>query len=127
MSIINIIAVALGGALGSVARYLVSIEAGRLFHFDFPVGTLAVNIIGSFIMGFLIEGFALRWNANEALRVFLMLGFCGGFTTFSAFSSDTVYLMAKGAVFPIGYVVASVTLSIAALYAGLWLMRTAFS
>jgi CrcB protein len=127
MNAINLLAVAGGGALGSLARYLVSIGAGKILGPSFPCGTLIVNITGSFLMGILIEGFALRWNAPEAVRVFLMIGICGGFTTFSAFSSDTVYLLTRGTALPLAYIIASITLSVGALYAGLWLMRAALS
>ena len=124
MSAANLLAVALGGSLGSVARYLVSIGAGRLIDAPFPSGTLIINIAGSFLMGLLVEAFALKWNASEPVRVFLLIGFCGGFTTFSTFSFDAVNLMERGAALPaFTYILASVTLSIAALYAGLHLMR----
>lgn len=124
MNFLNFFAVALSGALGSVLRYLVSIGAGRMFDPSFPYGTLIINIAGSFLMGLLIEFFALRWSASEATRLFLLVGFCGGFTTFSAFSADAVNVMAREAVIPVaGYVLGSVILSITALYAGLFLVR----
>lgn len=114
----------MGGALGSVMRYLVSIAAGKIFDAPFPWGTLVINISGSFILGLLIEAFALKWNAYEPVRVFLLIGFCGGFTTFSAFSADAVNLMARGAGMPaLAYILASVMLSIGGLYAGLHLLR----
>jgi CrcB protein len=124
MNIANILAVAFGGALGSVMRYLVSIGAGKIFDTSFPWGTLIINISGSFIMGLLIEAFALKWNASEPVRVFLLIGFCGGFTTFSAFSADAVNLMARGGGMPaVAYMLCSVMLSIGGLYAGTHLLR----
>ena len=118
----NILVVAVGGALGTVARYLISVGAGKLFGTSFPWGTIIINIVGSFVLGTFIEAFALRWNTTEATRVFLTIGICGGFTTFSTFSMDTVLLATRGAMFESAfYVVVSVALSIAALYAGLLL------
>jgi CrcB protein len=124
LSWVNILAVAAGGSAGSVARYLVGIAAGRLFGMAFPWGTLIINIIGSFVLGALAEAFALRWDAPQAVRVFLTVGICGGFTTFSTFSLDTVYLMNRGEmVLAAAYVVASVVLSVGALFAGLQAVR----
>jgi CrcB protein len=124
LNLTNVLAVALGGSLGSAARYLVGVGVGRLFASSFPWGTLIINLVGSFMLGALIEAFALRWSASEAMRAFLTIGFCGGFTTFSTFSMDTVFLMQKGGVFlPLVYVVTSVVLSVTALYVALFLMR----
>ena len=125
MSWANILAVAAGGAIGSVARYLVGVGAGRLFGMSFPWGTLIINIIGSFALGALAEAFALRWDVSPAVRVFLTIGICGGFTTFSTFSLDAVHLLNRGEVVSAAvYVVASVVLSIGGLYAGLYAVRT---
>ena len=119
-----ILAVAAGGAIGSVARYLAGIGATRLFGLAFPWGTLLVNIAGSFLIGVLVEMFALRWNLSQELRVLLTVGICGGFTTFSTFSLDAYALMARADWWlAAGYVAASVTLSIGALIAGLHLVR----
>jgi CrcB protein len=120
----NILAVAAGGSAGSVARYLVGIAAGRLFGMSFPWGTLIINIVGSFALGALAEAFALRWDASPAVRAFLTIGICGGFTTFSTFSLDTVYLMNRGEMaLSAAYVAASVMLSVGALFAGLHAVR----
>ena len=119
-----IAAVALGGAIGSVARYLVGIGSGKLFGLDFPWGTLIINITGSFLIGVFVETFALRWNPTQAMRIFLTVGICGGYTTFSTFSLDSFLLMDRGEYGPATmYVVASAVLSIAALFAGLQLIR----
>jgi fluoride exporter len=92
---------------------------------SFPWGTLIINIIGSFALGALAEAFALRWDASPAFRVFLTIGICGGFTTFSTFSLDAVYLMNRGdTALAMAYVAASVTLSIGGLYVGLYAVRT---
>jgi CrcB protein len=117
-------AVAIGGALGSVARYLVAIGAGRLVGTEFPWGTLLINIAGSFLIGVLAEAFALSWNVSEAMRVFLTVGICGGFTTLSTFSLDAIVLMQRGELWSAGgYIAASVALSILALFGGLLLVR----
>ena len=105
--------VALGGALGSVARYGVMLGSGRMFGGWFPFGTLAVNILGGLVMGV----FAVV--AAGHLRPFLMAGVLGGFTTFSAFSLDAVTLWERGdAVLGGVYVGTSVILSIAAVVLG---------
>ena len=119
-----IAAVAGGGAIGSVARYLVGVGAGRLFGTAFPWGTLIINIAGSFLIGAFAEFFALRWDLPQVLRVFLTVGICGGFTTFSTFSLDAYLLMARRELWPaFAYIVGSVASSIAGLFAGLQLVR----
>lgn len=116
--------VAAGGALGASARYLVGVGSGRLLGFGFPWGTLTVNLLGCFIMGLLIEAMALRWSVGNELRAFLTVGVLGGFTTFSAFSVDFVLLVERDAYVSAGfYLLASVGLSIAALFAGLAIVR----
>ena len=120
-----LLAVAAGGALGSVARYLVGIGAGKWLGAGFPWGTLIVNVSGSFLIGVLAEAFALKWDAGLAARAFLIVGICGGFTTFSTFSLDFVVLVGRNAMLPaLLYALASVGLSIGGLYAGLQLART---
>jgi CrcB protein len=123
--VLNILAIALGGAAGSVSRHLVGTTALRLFGPGFPVGTMTVNILGSFVMGVLASLFALRWSASETARLLLTTGFLGGFTTFSAFSLDVAVLWERGAAaLTIGYALGSVILSILALFAGLALVRS---
>ena len=112
-----VLQVALGGAAGAVARHGVNIGAGRLFGPGFPVGTVVVNILGSFLMGVLVVVLAARGNALSPL---LMTGLLGGFTTFSAFSLDAVTLWQRGqGAVALAYVAGSVGLSLAALLAGL--------
>jgi len=120
-----ILAVAVGGALGSVARYLVGIGAGKLFGTDFPWGTLIINITGSFLMGVLAGLFATRWNLPQAARIFLTVGICGGYTTFSTFSLDSFYLIERGElVATAAYMVGSVVLSVGALIGAMHVVRT---
>lgn len=126
MNLQLILAVAIGGAIGSVARYGVGVGSTKLFGLAFPWGTLIINIVGSFLIGAFAESFALRWDAPQAVRVFLTVGICGGFTTFSTFSLDAYLLMERGELWPAAaYMAGSVALSVGALVAGLYLMRAA--
>ena len=116
--------VALGGAIGSAARYGVNVWSGRLLGSEFPWHTLIVNVAGCFIMGALTGLMAQRLNVSQEMRAFLTTGILGGFTTFSAFSLDVALLVERKAPLAAGaYVVASVLLSIAAVFAGLHLTR----
>ncbi|MBY6113632.1 fluoride efflux transporter CrcB [Mameliella alba] len=118
-----ILQVALGGAIGASARYMTGIATARLLGKGFPWGTLAVNIVGSFLMGVLVVGL-LHLNGNRFAPL-LMTGLLGGFTTFSAFSLDAVTLYERGELALAGlYVAASVLLSILALGAGLFIARS---
>ena len=119
-----IVAIAVGGALGAVARHFVGEVTLRLLGGGFPYSTLAVNIVGSFVMGALIETMALRWNVGPELRAFMTVGVLGAFTTYSTFSLDFVVLMQRGeSGLAVGYALLSVVLSVGALYAGLQVMR----
>ncbi|HBT01031.1 fluoride efflux transporter CrcB [Salipiger marinus] len=121
--ILTLFQVALGGALGASGRYLTGLAMARLFGRGFPWGTLAVNILGSFAMGVLVVALA-QLSANR-LAPFLMTGVLGGFTTFSAFSLDVATLYERGDVGQAAiYVAASVGVSLAALFAGLFLTRS---
>jgi CrcB protein len=116
--------VAAGGALGSLLRYVVGQWSLRLWGPNFPWGTLIVNVAGCFVIGVFAEMIARRFNASVELRLLLVTGFLGGFTTFSAFSLDAVSLFERGeAVLGGVYIAASVGLSMAAVVAGLALMR----
>jgi len=119
-----IAAIAIGGAVGAVARHFVGVQMLRLFGSGFPWGTISVNVVGSFAMGALVELMAVRWNVGPELRAFMTVGVLGAFTTFSTFSLDVAVLGGRGAVFPAAlYVLLSVGLSISALFFGLWLSR----
>jgi CrcB protein len=121
-----VLAVAAGGALGSVARYLAGIGATAAFGLAFPWGTLLINIAGSFLIGVFAELFALGWDLPQAWRAFLTIGICGGFTTFSTFSRDSWVLMERGEYgLAAAYMLGSVVLSIGGLLAGLYLVRAA--
>jgi len=121
---IQALLVAFGGAVGSLLRYYAGQWALRLMGPSFPWGTLVVNIVGCFVIGVFAEMIARRFNASEELRLLLITGFLGGFTTFSAFSLDAISLFERGALAAAAaYVVASVGLSMAAVVAGLAVTR----
>jgi CrcB protein len=120
----NLFLVMAGGALGAGARHLASRAALAIAGPGLPVGTLAINVTGGLLMG-MLAGLLARTTAGEPWRLFLGVGVLGGFTTFSAFSLDAVLLAERGQwVAAVGYVLASVVGSIAALVAGLALART---
>ena len=98
MSEISLLAIALGGACGSVSRFLVAREMGRRLGDFLPYGTLAVNVLGSLALGWLATVFLDRPEINSALRLGIAVGFLGAFTTFSTFSLESVQLLLNGAV-----------------------------
>ncbi len=98
MSELSLLAIALGGAFGSVSRFLVAREMGRRLGDFLPYGTLAVNVIGSLALGWLATVFLDRPEINNALRLGIAVGFLGAFTTFSTFSFESVQLLLSGAV-----------------------------
>ena len=122
-----LVLVAAGGALGSVGRYLVGVFAIRVFGPNFPWGTFIVNIVGSLVIGFMAEAVARALNQSAEMRMLIVTGFLGGFTTFSSFSLDTMYLIERGEVMTaILYIAASVGLALIAVTAGLALGRMVF-
>jgi CrcB protein len=121
----NYLIVFLGGGIGAAMRHGVNVASVRQFGTDFPYGTLLINVTGSLIMGLAAGYFALKGDAAQPLRLFLTTGILGGYTTFSAFSLDAALLYERGALgLAAAYVVASVALSIAGLFAGLALVRS---
>jgi len=120
----GLVLVALGGAIGASGRHLVGMATLRYFGPAFPWGTLAVNVIGSFAMGVMVELLATKFNASNDIRLFLATGLLGGFTTFSAFSLDVGLMLERKELLNAGlYASASVVASIAALFAGLALVK----
>ena len=119
-----LLAVALGGALGSLARYSVASLVQNAASAGFPWGIFVVNISGGFIMGVLAELAALKLNFTPEVRAFLMVGVMGGYTTFSSFSLDSALLIERGAyASAAAYIAGSAVLSVVALFAGLWIVR----
>ena len=124
MPVTSYLWVALGGMVGANTRYLVSLWAARRFGIRFPYGTFIINISGSTVMGLIAGYLAFKGAASQPWRLFLMTGILGGYTTFSAFSLDTALLYERGELALAAlYVVGSVGLSIAGLFAGLALVR----
>lgn len=113
--------VAIGGAIGSVARYWASTLAVAAFGASFPWGTLIVNVAGSFIIGVAgaMAAPETRWSVSDDVRAFVMVGVCGGFTTFSSFSLQTYALILEGAMFrAVANTLLSVALCLLAVWAG---------
>jgi CrcB protein len=116
----------LGAGIGGALRHGVNVAAARLFGFEFPYGTLIVNIVGSFAMGLLAGYFAYRPGIDQHVRLFLTTGILGGFTTFSAFSLDAALLIERHSYgLAAGYMVGSVAASVSALFFGLAVFRSA--
>lgn len=121
---LNFVLVAIGGALGSVARYGVSLAGGRLLGIGFPYGTLFVNVTGSFAMGALIAWLGRHVELPPEWRLFLAVGVLGGYTTFSSFSLDAIALWEGGAQgTALLYVGLSMVVGLLALAAGLAIVR----
>ncbi len=117
--------VALGGGIGAALRHLVNFASLRLLGPGFPWGTMAINATGSLAMGAFAGWLAGRAAGSEALRLFVATGILGGFTTFSAFSLDFAVLWQRGdGAAALLYAAGSVVLSLAGLFAGLWLAKS---
>jgi len=119
----SILQVAIGGAIGAVGRYLTGVAAVRVMGHGYPWGTLTVNIVGSFLMGILIVVLMTK-DGGLRLAPLLMTGMLGGFTTFSAFSLDALTIYERGQVGTAAiYVIASVVLSLLAIFVGVMAAR----
>ena len=116
----------IGAGIGGALRHAVNVTATRLFGLGFPLGTLIVNVSGSFAMGLLAGYFAYRAGVPQHVRLFLTTGILGGFTTFSTFSLDAAVLIERHAYgAAAGYVVGSVAAALAGLFFGLAVFRSA--
>lgn len=116
----NFLIVAIGAGFGGAMRHGVNLLAARLLGTGFPFGTLAVNVLGSFLMGLLTQVFLARPEITQEWRLLITTGVLGGFTTFSTFSLDAAVLMERGATATAaGYVILSVLASIGGLFLGL--------
>ena len=126
----RLLLVALGGAIGASARYGLGLAVLRLAPgAAWPWGTFTANLIGGLLMGLLVGWLALKGGAEqEAIRLFAAVGILGGFTTFSAFSLETMLMIERRQwALAGGYVVLSVVLAIAALFVGLMIARRVFA
>lgn len=128
MNLAGVLWVAAGGAIGSVARFWLAAAVAALTGPAFPWGTLLINIAGSFVIGWFgtLSSATGSLDVPPEVRLFVMVGLCGGFTTFSSFSLQTLELMQAGEVLRAGaYVVGSVTLCLLGVWAGVALGRGA--
>jgi CrcB protein len=118
------ISIALGGALGAVCRYWVSLSLLPVSSYKFPFATLSVNVAGSLLMGVLYVLIVEKGGLPDQARHILMIGFLGAFTTFSTFSLDAISLWQNGAqLMALIYVVSSVALCLIAIIFAIWLTR----
>lgn len=120
----NYLLVFIGGGLGASLRHAINVGCARACGLNFPYGTFVINITGSLVMGIIAGYLALKGEASQPWRLFVMTGILGGYTTFSAFSLDAVTLYQRGEMgLALFYVLGSVVLSIAGLVVGLTLVR----
>lgn len=120
----NIIAIAMGGAIGALFRYWVSTGVYNLLGRDFPYGTLAVNVIGSFVMGVMYVYLIERLSDTSMLRAMIIIGLLGAFTTFSTFSIETLQLFENGEVIKTMLnILLSVVVCLIAVWSGVVLAR----
>ena len=117
-------AVAIGGALGSIARYALSTYIFDISSHKFPYAPLIVNVLGTFVMGILFVVIVERAAMPAEMRSLLMIGFVGAFTTFSTFSLDALGLWQNGHIFmSLVYMLATIILCLIAISSAIWLTR----
>jgi CrcB protein len=118
----TLLLIGLGGGIGSILRYLTTVAVNRLGPATFPWGTFTVNIAGSFLVGILIGFFGRQLPVNADLRFLLITGFCGGYTTFSTFTSEHISLLQSGQpLTAFGYMTGSLLAGLLAVWLGLFL------
>lgn len=119
-----VVLIFIGGGLGSVVRYLLNRWVTALHQINFPFGTLAVNVVACFVLGLVIGLADHKQYLSQDMRLFWAVGFCGGFSTFSTFSAETLALFQQPAVMAgLVYILASVLLCLAAVVTGIWVGR----
>lgn len=119
-----ILSISVGAVIGALSRHYMMIWVARVLGTAFPWGTLFINVLGSLLMGVLIELLALRFSLSQEIRTLLTVGILGSFTTFSTFSLDAALLIQRGDIaFAASYAFASVLVGIGALFIGIYLVR----
>ncbi len=120
----NMMLIGAGGFLGSVLRYGSNHLILRIFETNHPIGTFFVNILGSFIIGLVLGMFENGVAVSNNWKLFLAVGFCGGFTTFSSFALENFnFLQSQQFILSIAYMGISLILGLAAVYSGFWLTK----
>lgn len=110
---LNLLAIFLGGGIGAVSRYLISLNLAKNFEINLPVSTFLVNVIGSFVIGFLYILFIEKADITPAIKLALTVGFCGGLTTFSTFSLELFEMIGNQQIFhAFSYIILSVTICV---------------
>ena len=120
-----LLAVAIGGAIGAIARFQLSQSLIKSFSGDFIYNIMVANIVGCFLMGVCYEFMSLKMNVGVEWRAFFMVGILGAFTTFSSFALDVFILVERGNFLNASmYILSSVVFSIVGLFIGIYIMRT---
>ena len=120
----NLLLVACGGGVGSIARYLCQKWLGENYPHPFPWGTFVVNLVGCFLIGIIYAASEKTTLVGPQVRLLLITGFCGGFTTFSTFAFENMILLrGNDTVYFLIYAIASVVLGIIAVFAGMGLIK----
>jgi CrcB protein len=128
MKITILAMVGLGGAIGSMARYLIANLLQPAYWTGFPYGIFMVNVTGGLIMGIFTEAMALKFHVSPEMRAFLTTGILGGYTTFSTFSLEAGMLIQRQTYSQaVVYILGSALLSVLALFIGFWLVRTVYA
>lgn len=118
----NILLIGLGGAIGSVIRFALGQFVKKYWELSFPLATFIVNFIGCFLIGILIAYF--QKNNNDGLKLLLITGFCGGFTTFSSFAAENLELIHNNQIsIALVYILGSILIGVLAVWAGIMIMK----
>ena len=120
-----VIFIAIGGMFGALSRYYLGQQVIKYFGYYFPLQTIIINVIGSFLIGLIFEISRTKFSLNEELRLLIMVGFLGSFTTFSAFTLDFFLLIEREEILlSFMYIVVSVMISILAMWLAIWFVRS---
>lgn len=121
---LKVIIVGFGGFFGSIFRYLIYLLSNNLIGYSFPFGTFLVNVIGCFLIGLIYQIFSDVISLSDNLKLFMTIGFLGGFTTFSAFSLDVFLLyQSNSKLVAIIYIFITLVLSVLAMLGGMWIFK----